>query len=94
MHDDLQLVKKTEGTCVRHAFLMPPPPAPVETVDLSPSFSFRLQQQIGVLLLLHSPHFPYERSAFRVMLQTIEYCFRKAGYGHGQLSTPRNEGGR
>jgi hypothetical protein len=35
---------------------------------------------------LHSPYFPYQTAAFRVKLHTIEYCFRKAGYGHGQLS--------
>jgi hypothetical protein len=35
---------------------------------------------------LHSPHFPYQTAAFRVKQHTIEYCFRKAGYGRGQFS--------
>jgi hypothetical protein len=34
----------------------------------------------------YSPHFPYQTAAFRVKQQTIEYCFRKAGCGRGQLS--------
>jgi hypothetical protein len=37
-------------------------------------------------LSLHSPHSPYQTAAFRVTPQPIEYCFRKAGYGRGQLS--------
>jgi hypothetical protein len=34
----------------------------------------------------HSPHFPYQTAPFHVTQQTIEYCFRKAGYGRGQPS--------
>jgi hypothetical protein len=58
MRDDLQLVQKTEGARVRHAFLMPPPP-PAATVERI-CISFGLQQQISVLLPL--PSFPLSNS--------------------------------
>jgi hypothetical protein len=50
MRDDLQLLQKTEGARVRHAFLPPPPPPPATVVCIS--ISFGLQQQISVLLSL------------------------------------------
>jgi hypothetical protein len=54
----------------------------LQQVIVSPSFSFGPQRQFSVLLPLLL--FPLSNS--RVTQQTMEYCFRKAGYGRGQLS--------
>jgi hypothetical protein len=92
MRDDLQLVQKIEGARVPcflnaaagsncrsylHPFLL----------GYSSSLVFYFHSLHSPHLSnSHSPHFPHQTAAFRVTQHTIEYCFRKAGYGHGQLS--------